>query len=126
MFGKREVEKVTGSTVIGQECTIKGTVITKGLTRVDGSVEGELSVNGSLIIGETAKIKADITGTIVTIAGQVNGDVEAYESLELAATAKLQGNIKTASFKVLPGAVFVGSSMVLDQAAKEAAAAKDK
>ncbi|HWJ02070.1 MAG TPA: polymer-forming cytoskeletal protein [Verrucomicrobiae bacterium] len=125
MFSKNQGEKGNASTVFGESCSIRGTVQTKGLTRIDGSVEGDLSVDGDLVIGEHAKITANITGKNITVAGQVKGDIVALESLELSATAKLNGNIKTASFKVYPGAVFVGSSSLLDQGAKEAAAAKE-
>ncbi|MCE5300323.1 MAG: polymer-forming cytoskeletal protein [Spirochaetia bacterium] len=96
-------------TVIGKSAEIKGGIICKGAVRVDGKVEGGVSGDDVVIIGEQAVIKGNITGTHVVIGGRVTGDVTATVKLEILHTGKLFGDIKTPKIAIAEGVVFEGT-----------------
>jgi len=118
MFGKKEnginIKPVSSSspnvTYIADDCELKGSIESKGNARIDGKVEGSITVSGDLVIGQSAVLKANIQGQTVSIAGEIRGNVKATELLELASTARLYGDINTKQLRVDQGARFVGSS----------------
>ncbi len=119
MFGKKEneVKPITrimsnspNVTFMAEDCEIKGSFLAKGNARIDGRVEGTISVAGDLAIGSTAVLKANIDAQTICLAGEVRGNVRANELLELSSTARLYGDINTKELKIDQGAHFVGTS----------------
>ena len=76
--------------------------------RIEGHVEGEISAQDTLIIGESAEVNAQITGSSVVVHGRVTGDITARKRLEIRAPGKLFGNITTPSLVIHEGVVFEG------------------
>ncbi|PIQ82167.1 MAG: hypothetical protein COV76_04955 [Candidatus Omnitrophica bacterium CG11_big_fil_rev_8_21_14_0_20_64_10] len=72
--------------------------------RISGGFSGTLQTRGDLTIGEGARVEAEITGEMITVAGQVRGKIIAKQSLKLVAPARLQGEIWTPSLEIQPGA----------------------
>lgn len=105
----KKKEEVTEK-VLDVDASIQGTIVFKDPVnlRVNGEFEGKLEARGSLTIGETAHVKANITGEKVTIAGRVTGNVTATESLTVIAPAKIYGDIVTPSLSVSEGALIEG------------------
>jgi cytoskeletal protein CcmA (bactofilin family) len=81
--------------------------------RIEGRFKGKIVSKGHLIIGENAKINANIKANSIIIAGEVRGNVEASDRLEMLPTGKLYGNIKTKKLKMADGVVFEGSCQML-------------
>lgn len=77
--------------------------------KINGQFSGKLSVQGTLTIGEKAKVQANIHGDNVVIAGKVHGDVVANKMLVLLPTSVLEGNIMTPKLNIVEGALFQGS-----------------
>lgn len=118
MFKKLSIPHPGGdTTLIAAECQINGTISINGNARIDGSIEGTIQVTGDLMIGATARLKADIEAATVSIAGEVHGNIKATDLLELCATARLCGDISTRQFKVDQGARFTGRSQLLEEPA---------
>src|SRR3972149_8530662 len=65
------------TSVIGAGATFKGDVVTEGGARIDGSFEGSLTVKGPLVIGEHARIVANISAETVSVAGSGKGNIPA-------------------------------------------------
>jgi cytoskeletal protein CcmA (bactofilin family) len=79
---------------------------------VDGKIEGEISSDGNLTVGENARIKAEIkTGTVV-VYGKVHGNISVADRVELKASAEVVGDIKAKTLSIEAGAIFVGKSTV--------------
>jgi len=76
--------------------------------RIEGQVDGEISAQDTLTIGDGAVVNAKISGTSIIISGRVTGDVTARQRLELRAPSRVQGNITTPSLVVQDGALFEG------------------
>jgi len=96
------------SAFLGKGSRIVGKLAFDGTARIEGHVEGEISAQDTLIIGETAVVNAQIVGTSVVIHGRVTGDVTASKRLEIRAPGKVFGNISTASLVIHEGVVFEG------------------
>ncbi|OWZ83486.1 bactofilin family protein [Natranaerobius trueperi] len=111
MFNKKEkaqqLDKV--ETIIGNATEFKGNISSEGMVRIDGSVEGEIAIGDSLVIGEQGKVYANIKSKNVTVAGEIHGDVECTESLEILSSGKLYGNIKVTNLFIDDGATFEGN-----------------
>lgn len=87
---------------------VSGQLSFQGAARIDGSVEGEIHCQGSLTIGESAEIRAKISGQIVVIQGKVEGNVTAKERIELRAPARLIGNVNAPRVVIAEGVLFEG------------------
>lgn len=80
--------------VIGPTATFVGELKCDGGVRIDGVFEGHLETMGNIIIGETAKVLADITGRNISISGAVKGDITASGRLEILSTGVVWGDIQ--------------------------------
>lgn len=96
------------SAFLGKGSHVTGKVVFEGSARIEGQVEGEITAQDGLVIGEGAVVKARITGSTIVVQGQVTGDITARTSLELCAPSKVLGNINTPSLVIREGAVFEG------------------
>ena len=96
---------------------MQGTLIFKDPVnlKINGEFNGSLETKGTLSIGSSAEITANIDGENVIIAGTIKGDIFAQKMLTLMPTAVLRGNIKTPKLNIVEGAVFQGSCQMLDE-----------
>jgi len=96
------------SAFLGKGSRVTGKLAFEGTVRIEGHVEGEISAQDTLIIGESAEVNAQITGSSVVVHGRVTGDITARKRLEIRAPGKLFGNITTPSLVIHEGVVFEG------------------
>ena len=82
--------------------------------RINGTFEGHLTVKGSLTIGKSAEVKADIIGETITICGTVKGNIRATQLLKLESTAHVVGNIDVSRLSIEDGAIFDGKCRMFD------------
>ena len=111
MFGGKKGTEPVGQveTIIGQSTTIKGSLSSSGSLRIDGQFDGDVNTTGDLIVGETARIKAQINVRNAVIAGTITGNMDVSEKLELYPTARVIGDLKVGTLIVGEGAVFKGN-----------------
>jgi cytoskeletal protein CcmA (bactofilin family) len=76
--------------------------------RVDGRVKGKIVSDNTLVVGETARIEADIDCGVVSIKGSVTGSVHGRQRVELLAGAKVQGTLVSPRLVIEEGAFFQG------------------
>ncbi len=93
------------TTIIGKDSVVEGDFRAAGSVRLDGTVEGNVTVSGNLITG---KIHGNLEVTSVIIGGEINGNVNASLRTELTSTARLIGDIKTTLIVIDEKAVFQG------------------
>ncbi|MGZ5434677.1 MAG: bactofilin family protein [Pyrinomonadaceae bacterium] len=114
----REIKDGTLSGFVGSGTAITGEATFKSLLRIDGKFSGRIaSPTGTLIVGAGGVVDANIEVSIATIQGTVNGDIIATQRIELGRAGKLNGNIQTPSLMIEQGAVFEGSSKMIQQKA---------
>jgi cytoskeletal protein CcmA (bactofilin family) len=87
---------------------VSGQLSFQGPARIDGIVEGDIQCKGPLTVGESADIRAKISGQVIVISGRVEGDVTGKERVELLAPARLIGDIATPRLIIAEGVVFDG------------------
>lgn len=107
MLGKKNAE-VKISTLLGADSECVGNFSAKGSARLDGRVNGDVTVAGDLIVGATGFVRGNITANAVMIGGEVQGDISAPEKTELTETAKVFGDIATGVIVIDENAVFQG------------------
>jgi cytoskeletal protein CcmA (bactofilin family) len=109
-----EKERVEGGDLaevqayLGKGSRVRGKLNFDGTVRVDGQVEGEISAQDTLIVGERAVVTAQISGNTIVIKGKVTGDINARKRVEVRAPGRLYGNIVTPSLVIHEGVIFEG------------------
>lgn len=86
--------------------------------KINGEFNGSLETKGTLSIGSTATITANINGENIVIAGRVTGDIVADKMLTLMQTTVLKGNITTPKLNIVEGAIFQGKCTMLEEGEK--------
>ena len=97
------------NTLVGMGSHFEGKMTFEGVVRVDGSFEGEIVSDDTLIIGEGAEVHASLDVATVVIYGTVYGNIRATNCVELHAPGRLIGNIISPSLVVERGAIFDGN-----------------
>lgn len=94
------------NTVIGRGSVSEGRFRVETGVRVDGVLKGELTSSGTLIVGESGVIEADVKVNDALVSGRIVGTLEAEEKVHLQAHAAFVGRIKTRTLIVEEGAIF--------------------
>ena len=105
-----EFTRPTG-TVIGNGFTIHAARFTCAdheSMRIDGTVIGNIEIDGVLNLSETGRVEGSINASSTRIAGFVFGNVQCRNVLHLASTAEVRGDITTTTLIVDDGAAFSG------------------
>jgi cytoskeletal protein CcmA (bactofilin family) len=112
MAGSSNKNDFLVNTIIGPNTSVIGDIVSGGFTRIDGSLRGDLTVHGRVIIGERARMKSNISGTAVTIGGVVFGNVLASERIIILSSALVIGDIITRRIQADDGCLIHGKVVV--------------
>ena len=96
-------------TVIGPNTYFRGDIQSDGGARVEGIFEGTIDVTGNLVIGEGAKVIADIKAHNISISGAVKGDISGNK-VEILDNGRVWGNLKVSSLLLNEGAYLRGQT----------------
>ena len=77
-----------------------GKVAFEGTVRIEGYIEGEIAAQDTLIVGESAEVKAQISDTSLVVHGRVTGDITARHHLEIRAAGTVIGHVTTPSLAI--------------------------
>lgn len=114
-----ETETLESINIITKGTVIKGDVTSTGDFRLDGTLEGNIQLNGKLVVGDTGIVNGNILCMNANIIGTVNGNLSVKELLSLHATARVKGDILINKLSIEPGAVFTGKCCMLDEVRKQ-------
>jgi cytoskeletal protein CcmA (bactofilin family) len=110
----RDIKEGRLSGFVGSGTVLTGETKFQSMLRVDGHLTGSVaSDDGTLIVGSTGTVDADIKVAVAIVNGIVNGDIVASEKLELGRTAKVAGNVQAPRLTIEDGAVFEGNCSML-------------
>src|SRR6478672_4063892 len=112
MFQKVNKSSVIDSSsinLIGNGTCITGDINSNGDVRIDGTLKGNISISGKLVVGPSGNIEGNIICQNADISGEIHGKINVSELLSLKATAKLLGDIVTGKISIEPNASFTGT-----------------
>jgi cytoskeletal protein CcmA (bactofilin family) len=78
----------------------------------EGKLEGEITSDGTLTLGDSAVINGNISANTVVVRGKVTGNVTAKDKIELKAKTELFGDIRSSKLVMEEGVTFVGKTEV--------------
>lgn len=113
-----------GMTVIGEGIHVHGRITGEEDLRIEGRVEGSISLTETVHVAESGVVVATIQARDVVVSGVVVGNVSATNAVHLNPGAKLVGDIDAPRVIISDGAAFRGN--VAMGTGSEAAAARAK
>jgi cytoskeletal protein CcmA (bactofilin family) len=99
----------TAINLLGAGTTINGDINSNGDIRINGILTGNITTKGKVIIGETGKIKGEITCKNADIMGLVEGKFTVLDLLSLKSSSTVIGNVAIGRIAIEPGCRFNGS-----------------
>lgn len=94
-------------TVLGANCSMEGRLSSNTNVRLDGVFTGTLEITGNVLVGETARITADINAKNISIAGAVRGNITG-KKVQLLRTGRIWGDIRAQALTTEEGAFIDG------------------
>ena len=103
------------TSVIGPGVVWKGKLSGKGGVRIEGALDGDINLQGLLVVGETGRVTCEtLRANVVVVAGAVRGDITA-EKIEIRSSGRVWGNVVTAAFSTEEGAFLRGQVTMEEQ-----------
>jgi cytoskeletal protein CcmA (bactofilin family) len=96
--------------LLGRGSEFDGKLAFEGTVRIDGSFTGEITTSDTLIVGDGAKVTAEITCGTIVVHGEINGNIKASQAVELHKPARVKGDITSPSLMIERGVMFKGRS----------------
>ncbi len=94
--------------IIGTGTKVTGDLVSDGDIRVDGIIDGHVTVKQRLVLGESGFIKGDIEALDAIVAGSLQGNLKVEQMLILRPSARIDGDITTDKIVIESGAQFNG------------------
>lgn len=99
-------ERVTS--VLGPGIIWKGNLRGSGGVRIEGAFEGDITLRGLVVIGETGRLTCEhLRANSVIVAGTVNGRITA-EKLDIRSTGRVWGDVTVVALATEEGAFLRG------------------
>ena len=103
--------------LIGDDLTITGNIVSEGEIQVDGNVQGDIHC-ASLVVGEDAQIEGSVVADDVVVRGRIVGSIRG-QRLSLQNSCHVEADISHKSLVIEQGAFFEGKSRRADDVAAE-------
>jgi cytoskeletal protein CcmA (bactofilin family) len=94
--------------VIGEDLTITGNVVSKGEIQIDGEIQGDVEC-GSLLLGDKSQVVGSVVAEDVVVRGRIVGSIRGLR-VTLQAQSHVEGDIYHQSLAIEQGAYFEGKS----------------
>jgi len=107
-------ESVVGeiNTLLGRGSEFEGKLTFEGTVRIDGTLKGEVFSDDVLVVGEGARLEAEVDIGEIIIQGTVVGNIRAKRSVEILAPGRVKGDITTPMLQIDKGVIFEGRSFM--------------
>src|SRR2546423_5572095 len=70
-------------TLLGKGSEFEGKLTFEGQVRIDGKFSGQITTKDTLVVGEGAKVSAEINAGTVIVNGGIEGNLRATQTVEL-------------------------------------------
>lgn len=119
MLKRKNVPYENIESLIAVGMKIKGELTSQGSVRVDGNVEGKLSVAGDLVLGEKGAIQGEAQANNIILAGKMIGNITAVERLDITATGSVAGDVSCRVITIEEGGVLEGTTRMCAQTSND-------
>ena len=108
------------NSILGPGINWRGNLRGSGGIRIEGTFEGEIQIQGMIVVGETGRVTCmNLRANTVIVAGTVRGNITA-EKLEIRSTGRVWGDVSVVGFSTeesafLRGQVRMEEKVVIDQ-----------
>lgn len=106
MSNPYDTAKPRKASVLGPTLKFKGELTAEEDLLIQGSIEGSIRHSSSLTIGESGRVKANVSAEYIAVEGNVEGDIHGTQSVTIRETANINGNISSPTVSLLEGASF--------------------
>ncbi len=113
---KQEAEEIKAFS--GRDSVFEGKMTFQGLFQLDGTFQGEISGDGTLILGETAIVRGKLGTKTIIVKGFVEGEVHAHGRVEIHSTGKVYGTLVSPKLKINEGGILEGQCEMEGQSRK--------
>ena len=96
--------------LLGRGSEFEGKLTFEGTVRIDGKFTGTIVTNDVLVVGEGAKLAAEITCGTIIVHGEISGNIKARSMVELHQPARMRGNIETPVLMIEKGVIYEGQT----------------
>lgn len=97
------------TTILGKGSEFEGKLQFEGTLRIEGVFSGEIHSDSVLVVGEGAKVSAEVDVGTIVINGEVRGNVRAKTGVEIRQPGRLIGNVEAPSLTIEKGVIFEGN-----------------
>ncbi len=108
------------TTILGKGSEFEGKLQFEGTLHIEGVFSGEIHSDSVLVVGEGARVSAEIDIGTIVINGEVRGNIRAKTSVEIHKPGRLLGNIQSPVLTIDQGVVFEGSCKMENVGSKSA------
>lgn len=98
-------EAKNGSTsILDSEVVVIGNISGQGDVELRGRLQGNLRLEGRLVVARGATVVGNVDASSVIVAGSVQGDIEAQEGIEIQGHGSVEGNMVAPRIGIETGA----------------------
>jgi cytoskeletal protein CcmA (bactofilin family) len=113
MFNNKEKDINRIETLIGEQCSIIGSLNGNGLVKIDGSIDGDLFCEDDVILGESGHIKGNMVCNNAYIHGIIHGNVSCKNTLTIENCGKVNGDILVKKLVISEGGILDGKCTMI-------------
>jgi cytoskeletal protein CcmA (bactofilin family) len=106
-------------TIIGESVQVKGNFESNGNIIVNGILDGEIKTKGAILVGDKAKISANIKAEEMAVKGEIVGNLKIGGYLSIGGSAKVLGDIECTQISIEKGAEINGKVVVSERKGKD-------
>ena len=92
-----------GLTIIASGTTVAGDLMSDGIVKIEGTVEGSIRAGAQLLIAPGAVVRGDLFALEIVVGGEIRGGVHADERVEIQTGAMVDGDIHTQRIHIVDG-----------------------
>ncbi|HHV86928.1 MAG TPA: polymer-forming cytoskeletal protein [Petrimonas sp.] len=106
--GVSRLDSMPINTIIGNDIVFKGDIYGESVIRIDGRVEGNISLKQGIILGDKAFVEGNMESDYIILFGHIRGNVKSKE-IVLKSTGTVQGDIVTDALEIEMGSRYNGN-----------------
>lgn len=110
MFKSKARELGGEYTLLGTDAFFRGDIESQGSVRLDGTLEGQVTINGDLYIGDNGRLKGNAVAHNIIVAGRVEGNLQARGRIEIMTSGYIEGDVTSETLVIDEGGILKGCS----------------